>query len=371
MVVTPHRFQKLAGFIETELAAGSFPGAGVMVACNGERLFARCWGTYCTSAQRANPLASDVLHRLYSFSKGISATVMVLAHQQQLIDYDAPVRAYIPEYRGGWKEVTTIRHLLTHSAGIPQCNLAGVYTEEAWRAGVAACCAAPVAWEPGSRTEYHGTSGLFLAAEAVRRTLDMAPWEEICREFLFAPLNAGSLTFQLPSSPCVALAPQPKELPCRLDTADFPYGHPGAGCFGRIEDVIKVLDLHLNRGVWKGRVLIRTEELDDMHRIQHEAQIARADETGIPRVHEPWGLGWLIKRDLKDHWFGLGQSTCPRTFGHAGIDTVMGVADPERHVAIAFVTTDSPNPSGANTCRLRNRVTDLVVEAIGAASLLL
>jgi hypothetical protein len=47
----------------------------------------------------------------------------------------------------------------------------------------------------------------------------------------------------------------------------------------------------------------------------------------------------------------------------------MGVADPERHVAIVFVTTDSPNPSGANTIRIRNTVTDRVVEAIAAASL--
>jgi CubicO group peptidase (beta-lactamase class C family) len=105
--VTSHRFQKLAGFIEAELAAGSFPGAGVMVACKGERLFARCWGTYCTGTQRANPLAADVLHRLYSFSKGISATVIVLAHQKKLIDYDAPVQAYISEYRGAWKDGTT------------------------------------------------------------------------------------------------------------------------------------------------------------------------------------------------------------------------------------------------------------------------
>lgn len=364
--MTSHRFRKLAGFIERELAAGSFPGAGVMVARHGERLFERYWGTYCSYTQRANPLDASVSHMLYSFSKGVSATVIVLAHQKKLIDYDAPVHAYIPEYRGARKDVTTLRHLLTHSAGIPQCPLAGVYTQEDWRKGVASCCAAPVAWEPGSKTEYHGTSGLFLAAEAVRRTLNMAPWEDICREFLFAPLNAESLTFQVPSSPCVALTPQPKDLPCRIDTAEFQVlGHPGAGCFGRMEDIIKVLELHLNRGVWNGQVLIREEEVEEMHRIQYEELITRADKSGSPRAHEPWGLGWLIKRDLKDHWFGFGQSTCPRTFGHAGIDTVIGVGDPERHTAIAFVTTNSPNPSGANTSRLRNTVADLVVEEIG------
>ncbi len=364
--MTSHRYQKLTGFIEAELAAGSFPGAAVMVTRQGERLFERCWGTWCSATECANPLDAGVSHMLYSFSKGISATVIVLAHQQKLIDYDAPIHAYIREYRGAWKDVTTIRHLLTHSAGIPQCPLGGVYTPEAWRAGVALCCAAPVDWAPGSKTQYHGTSGLFLAAEAVRRTLNMAPWEDICRELLFAPLNAGSLTFQIPATPCVALTPQPKELPWPIGQEHFQVlGHPGAGCFGRIEDITKVIELHLNRGVWNGQVLIREEEVAEMHRIQYEDRIVCADRTGSPRVHEPWGLGWLIKRDLKDHWFGFGQATCPQTFGHAGIDTVIGVGDPGRRLAVAFLTTGSPNPSGTSASRLRNTVTDLVVEAVG------
>ena len=247
--------------------------------------------------------------------------------------------------------------------------MAAVYTEDAWRQGVASCCAAPVEWKPGSKTEYHGISGLFLAAEAVRRTLNRAPWEAICREFLFTPLKAESLTFRVPSDAAVALTPQPEDLPCPIDAVHFSLlGHPGGGCFGQLEDMIKVLELHLNRGVWRGQVLIREEEVAEMHRVQYEQRIAQADERGSPRAHEPWGLGWLIRRDLKDHWFGFGQSTCPRTFGHAGIDTVLGIGEPERQVALAFVTTHSPNGLGAITTRLRNTVTDLVMEEIAKSA---
>ena len=364
-IMTAHRFQKVVGFIETELAAGSFPGAALMAAQHGQRLFARYWGTYCSPTQRANLLDDRVFHMLHSFSKGISATVIVLAHQKKLIDYDAPVHSYIPEYRGAWKDVTTIRHLLTHSAGIPNCLLAGVYTQEEWRKGIASCCAAPVEWKPGSRTEYHPFSGLFLAAEAVRRTMNMAPWEEICHEFLFAPLNAASLTFRVPSGPRIALVPQPADLPCPIDTAHFRgLGNPGAGCFGRLEDMIKVLELHLNQGMWKGQALIRKEEVEEMHRIQYEEQIAHAVASGSPRVHRPVGLGWMIKRDLKNDWHGLGQATSPRTFGHTGHDNVHGIGEPDQQMALAFVMTNSPNPSGANSTRIRNTVTNLVAEAI-------
>ena len=363
--MTLHRFQKLKEFIEAEIAAGAFPGAGVMITENGKLLLEHYLGTYCSPTQRVNPLDSSISHMLYSFSKGISATVIVLAHQKKLIDYDLPVYAYIPEYRGEWKDMTTIRHLLTHSAGIPEISLTRVYTEEEWRNGVASCCDASVQWEPGSKTEYHATSGLFLAAEAVRRTMNMTSWEDICREFLFQTLNAESLTFKIPSNSHVALTPQPNELPSPINTAHFSLlGHPGGGCFGRLEDVIKVLELHLNQGFYKGKMLIQKKEVEEMHRIQYEKQIMHANKNGDPRAHEPWGLGWLIKRDLKDHWFGFGQSTCPRTFSHAGIDTVLGVGEPEKQLAIAFVTTDSPNPSESNTARIRNMVTDIVMEEV-------
>ena len=101
-------FERAAGFIERELAAGTFPGASLLVARNGDQLFERHWGTYCSTTQRDNPLDAGVHHMLYSFSKGVSATAIVLAHQRRLIDYDAPVRAYVPEYCGGFKDGTTI-----------------------------------------------------------------------------------------------------------------------------------------------------------------------------------------------------------------------------------------------------------------------
>jgi CubicO group peptidase (beta-lactamase class C family) len=357
------RFEKAIGFIEAELAAGTFPGAGLLVERKGERLLERYWGTYCSSTQRDVPLDASVNHMLYSFSKGISATAIVVAHQRKLIDYDAPISTYIPEYRGGWKDLITIRKLLTHAAGIPSCPLESVYTSELWEKGVDLCCATPVEWEPGSKTVYHGASAMFLAAAATRRVMGNATWEEICRELVFDPIGAKSLTFRIPEGAPVALTVQPKELPAAIDSiSPWSLGQPGAGCFGRMEDMIRVLQLHLNRGVWEGKTLIQEVEFQEMHRIQYEAQIAQAEQAGVPKAHSPWGLGWMIRRNLGlDHWFGLGSVTSPRTFGHAGISTVIGVGEPERQTALAFITTNTP---GDSTVRVRQTVTDLVMSDI-------
>ena len=128
--------------------------------------------------------------------------------------------------------------------------------------------------------------------------------------------------------------------------------------------MIRLLQLHLNRGEWNGRTIMNKDEWQEMHRIQYEAQIARSQKYGEPRAHEPWGLGWMIRRDVVDHSFGLGRATSPQTFGHAGIDTLISVGEPERQIALVLIITDSPNENRTSYPIMRNMVTNLVMEEI-------
>ncbi|MCE5260266.1 MAG: beta-lactamase family protein [Chloroflexi bacterium] len=357
------RLELACSFIERELASGRFPGAALVVTRNQRTVLERTWGTYCSTMQRSEPYHPGVFTMLYSYSKVVSATVIVIAAQDCLIDYDLPVWHYIPEFKGGGKETVTLRHLLTHSAGIPNAPLGPVLDEEGWQRAVAVCCAHPSEWPAGSRTAYHGLSGLFMAAEVVRRVSGRQSWQEICRQRLFEPLGA-TLSFTPPSvTEPVALTPQPAELPCAITPTSFPLlGHPGGGCFGSLADTQRLLNLHLLKGAWNGTQLIRPEAFAEMHRVQYGAQIAEALRKDAVPQHEYWALGWLTRGRTTTGWFGFGDQASPESFGHAGIDTVMTVADPQRNLAIAFVTTDSPKPS-EETTRLRNTVTNLVVAA--------
>lgn len=323
-------------------------------------------GVYCDGIRRDVPITREVSHMLFSFSKGISATVVAMAHERGLVDYDAPLSRHIPEFTGEGREAVTIRLLLSHAAGLPAVTLPpiGIDTEASWREAVRLCCETPLQWTPGSKTEYHAITGLLLAAEAVRRRLGGRDWESICREWLFDPIGAHSLTFRVPRGVPTAITRWPKELPREIDGTTFSnLGRPGGGCFGRVEDAMKILQLHLNGGVWAGRVLLKPETFSEMHRVQHEAAIRAAEFVMRAPDHEPWGLGWLLKRGLSDHWFGFGELASARTFGHAGIETVLGVADPERDLGIVFLCTRPPEPAGDNATVIciRNMVTDLVV----------
>jgi CubicO group peptidase (beta-lactamase class C family) len=364
--VSSTRLERAIDFIRQEVENGTVPGAVLVATRNGSKFVEFACGTYCSCTERARPMGPEVVNACYSFSKVVSATVIATVIQEGLLDLDEPVKTYIPEFAGGGKDSITLRHLLTHAAGIPSAPVGGAVVDTAsWERAVAAACAAEVEWEPGSRTAYHGLSGQFVAAEAVRRVLGGELWDEICRERLFRPLGMETFTFGLP--PCsedIALTPQPGELPFALEPASLGMaGHPGGGGFGRPEDMLRLLNLHLAGGVWNGKRLLAPEMFREMHRLQYADRIATATGRDERPAHENWGLGWLLRGDSQEHWFGFGNRVSPRTFSHAGINTVIGLADPETGMALVFLTTNSP-PTDQDTVRLRNTVTNLVADAL-------
>src|SRR5438552_2090613 len=84
------RWQGVVTFLAGEQAAGTFPGAALIASKQGKVLFERCLGTYCSLTRRDAPLDRAVLHPFFSFSKLVSATVVVMAHQAGRIEYDVP-----------------------------------------------------------------------------------------------------------------------------------------------------------------------------------------------------------------------------------------------------------------------------------------
>ncbi len=363
--VDAEKLAKAVDFIDAEIRAGSIPGAAIVATRHGRKFVEHYAGTYYTldGGQKAyNPAVSSPL---FSFSKGISATVAVMAHQDGLIDYDVPVTAYIPEFKTGGKENVTLRHLLTHSAGIPSIAGAPVLTEEDWRAFVKTVCDAPIEWPAGSRTAYHGVSGMFVVAECVRRVSGMKPWQDICRERLFAPVGAKSLSFNsLPPEIPVAIVPEYFKAGLQRNGL---AGQPAGGCFGTADDMLRVLHLILQGGRWNGRTLINPEPLQEMLTVQYAVEIAKAVADGQPPAHEPWGLGWLVRGTAPKcgaaHWFGFGDSKSPTLFGHAGVDTVYGVGDPARQLAFVLIMTGKPKSADEST-RIRRQVSNLLQAAV-------
>src|ERR1035441_1059567 len=177
--------ERSADFLEMLVKEGTAPGAALVASRRGSVRTKRAVGTCWRLDNPQAPLTLDTLHPLYSFSKLIAGTVVALAKQEGRLEYSDRVSKHIPEFTGGGKDVITIRHCLTHSAGLAKVESKPAHNAAGWNQALQALCAATVEWEPGSKSAYHGWSGAFLAAECVRRVNGGMAWAELCRAKLF------------------------------------------------------------------------------------------------------------------------------------------------------------------------------------------
>ena len=121
------------------------------------------------------PWAQDNLALVFSCTKGALALCAQILHDRGLLDLDAPVTRYWPEYGQNGKEKTLVRHFLTHSAGVvtfPEYwKVIGPQGQglDDWDLVTSHLAAAPPTFEPGTSWFYHALTYGYLVGEIVRR----------------------------------------------------------------------------------------------------------------------------------------------------------------------------------------------------------
>lgn len=158
-------------------------GASVCVTKDGETVV-DLWGGDADTAGR--PWERDTICNVWSTTKTMAATVLLMLADRGEIDLDAPVATYWPEFAANGKGGVLIRHVLAHTAGLPgfdpAVSIEVLLDQDAAAANLAA--QAPW-WEPGTKSGYHLITQGYLEAEIVRRvtgrTLGTFFHEEVAR----------------------------------------------------------------------------------------------------------------------------------------------------------------------------------------------
>lgn len=295
----------------------------------------------------------DTVAMSFSTTKGVLATVVHRLRDRGLVEYDAPVTKYWPEFGQAGKDDISLRHLLNHSAGMHR--LRGVIPDAAmlldWDATCAALAAAPAAWSPGRRHGYHAVTYGFLVGEVVRRVTGLSVTEAIRTE-VCDPLGID------PAEMTVGRRPEH-----RAELADllisFDRGPMSGRGFGRLErfrrfepmldafivpdfesvlaaDHVYDAELPALNGCFTARALATMYAAiidgsgflsEDTLRIATEQQTSLRDEVVLFPMR--WRLGYHMAATLR--------GVLPRGFGHFGFGGSGAWADPESQLAVAFV----------------------------------
>ncbi|MCX4778891.1 serine hydrolase domain-containing protein [Streptomyces sp. NBC_01264] len=143
-------------------------GAAVSVYRDGRKVVDLWGGT--KDAEGTEPWAEDTAQIVRSATKGVAAAVPLLLQQRGLLDLDAPVSSYWPEFKAGGKERTRVRDLLAHRAGVPALDRGLTVAEAAdGVTGPRAIAAQRAFWEPGTEHGYHAQTFSWLLSELVLR----------------------------------------------------------------------------------------------------------------------------------------------------------------------------------------------------------
>lgn len=127
------------------------------------------WGGYRDGESRA-PWEADTLVPMFSTTKGVASMAVAVAHSRGLIDYDAAVAKYWPEFAAAGKERVTVRQLLSHQAGLCAIDERLELPDLVDLDRIAAVVARQKpAWEPGTRHGYHGITLGWYEGELIRR----------------------------------------------------------------------------------------------------------------------------------------------------------------------------------------------------------
>ncbi len=147
------------------------------------------WAGHADAA-RTRPWEEDTIVNVYSTTKTMTFLAALVLADRGVLDLDAPVTDYWPEYGQAGKEQTLVRHFLSHTAGVPgfdpRLSADELYD---WDTAVANLAAQAPWWEPGSQSGYHAITQGFLIGELVRR-LTGKSFGTFFREEIAEPLGA-------------------------------------------------------------------------------------------------------------------------------------------------------------------------------------
>jgi CubicO group peptidase (beta-lactamase class C family) len=165
----------------------------------GEELVVDTW-TGLADVERGIPVDGNTLFPIWGTTKGVSVTALHVQAERGLIDIDAPVCSYWPEYGVHGKDRVRVSDILMHRSGAPQMP-AGVTPELAgdWDWVVNGLAALEPVHEPGVRSIFHSMSMGWLVGELVRRTDPLGrPFAQFLRDEIFTPLGIEDLWLGLP-----------------------------------------------------------------------------------------------------------------------------------------------------------------------------
>jgi serine-type D-Ala-D-Ala carboxypeptidase len=318
----------------------AYPGAVAAVLFRGETVLRQAVGLAAHTPEK-RPATPETIYDLASLTKVVATTPLILqATTEGRLGLDDPLAEHVPESPRSFG--ITLRHLLTHTSGLPAWI--PFYVEVGGSEAIVrrASTISPTA-APGTQVTYSDL-GFILLGEVARRVL-AAPLDTLVRARLFDPLGMDDTGYLPPPERRERIAPTEDGTAIEQGMAgeagrrytwrrrliwgevhdSNAYAMGGvaghAGLFGTADDLVAYARMWLATGRGPHGSILSSSLVTEATTPQTAGLALR-------------GLGWALSGP--QGWWG--DNLSPRAFGHTGFTGTALVLDPEHDLAIIFLT---------------------------------
>jgi CubicO group peptidase (beta-lactamase class C family) len=371
------RLQKIAPVMQRYVERGTYSGVSVLVAQDGVVAYEGAFGHRDREAQA--PMTADTILRLYSMTKPIVSTALMMLVEEGRLRLVDPLAAFVPAFgktkvygphgeHVAPRRPIFVRDLLTHTSGLTYGFLADSPVSKDYakgklidphvtlKDGIEDLAALPLAFHPGER--FHYSVGIDVAA----RVIEVVSGQSLgafLRERLLQPLKMDDTDFVVPEGKrdrvaamygrpdCIGGVTLPEAYDLwregrndRLDVSStYPVDAPGTfergghGLFGTISDYFRFAQMLCNGGALDGVRVIGRKTLELAHSNHLPLSLLPIEIGGGPLLGYGYGIGSRVLLDAA----ASGVSGTAGEFGWSGAAKTHFWVDPKERVVGLFM----------------------------------
>lgn len=351
-----HRIDSL---IVTAVEDRAFPGAAVAIGRGGVLAMLKGYGNYIYAPSSSTSPQSRF--DIASLTKVVATTTAVMQlYEGGHLNLDAEVVRYLPDFAQNGKAALTVRHLLTHTSGLPAWRpfyQEGITTREGV---IDAIMRSELEFAPGSRARYSDFNMITLAL--LVEQISGQDFATYVHTRIFEPLGMHDTGFRPVGATDTTFVPTENDTAFRKrliqgevhdETAWLLGGVAGhAGLFSTAEDLATFAYMLTNEGSIYGETFLKPETI-------------RLFTTAADPPHHARALGWDTKSP--EGYSSAGQHFGPRSFGHTGFTGTSLWIDPDQDLFVILLTNRVyPTRNNRKHIAVRAALADIAYEAIQA-----
>ncbi len=322
--IEPELRDSLQTAIRKEMADKGLPALSIVL-IRDQKVF---WEAAFGEERHKTPASEETIYRVGSVSKLFTDIALMQLVEKKLIDLDAPVRQYLPDFHPinpFDKTEITLRQLMTHRSGLVREPPVGHYfdpTSPTISSTVASLNSTELIYPPGQKTKY-SNAGITVVGEVIQKLLGK-PFAQCATQAVLEPLGCSSSSFTLtkPIAAHLASAKMWTYYGKEFEAPTFALGiEPAGNMYATVGDLGRFLSMLFAGGQGKKGRVLQPATLESMYQVQFA-------QTG---AKNGFGLGFAVS-DFHGH----------RCVGHNG--AVYGFATvlealPAEKLGVAIVTT--------------------------------